>query len=516
MRINVKIGLVILSLTVFLLFTNSSYSKDNSINLSELTLKQAQELMQMGKLTSVELVDYYLDRIERYDQNGVKLFSVAQINPKAIEIAKALDAERSQNKLRGLLHGIPILLKDNIDTSDGMANTAGSLALKNNYPKDDAFLVQNLREAGAIILGKTNLSEWANFRSTKSSSGWSANWGQAKNPYNIKKSPCGSSSGSGVSVAANLTLLAIGTETDGSVTCPAAMNGIVGIKPSVGTVSRDGIIPISHTQDTAGPMARTVADAVVLLQAMVKVDKNDSLHQKGLNNYSQHLKVDGLKGKRIGIVRNLMDYDHSFDKAFDLAVKVLQENGAIIVDNTNLPNLDKVYKSELTVLLHEFKQGINQYLSNAATGLTLSHLIEFNQQNAAKEMQYFAQELFVMANSSGGLNDKQYLKAKQQAKLLAGKEGIDAILAKHDLDLLVAPTTSKAWDINLESGDKFLGSATSPAAVAGYPHITVPMGFIDGLPVGISFFGTNLSEGLLIEVAYGYEQATKHRKAPRL
>jgi len=507
----------LVSLAVFITASSSVLAQSkHSDPLHELSLTKANELLNSGKLTSVELVNYYLSRIAKYDKNGLTINAVAQINKQALAIAKQLDEERKQGKSRGPLHGIPVMLKDNIDTHDGMANTAGSIALKDNFPKDDAFIVQRLRKAGAIILGKTNLSEWANFRSTRSSSGWSGLWGQSKNPYDITKSTCGSSAGSGAAVSANLTLLAIGTETDGSITCPSSINGIVGIKPSLGTVSRDGIIPISHSQDTAGPMAKTVTDAVLLLDAINGFDANDPAPIKATQYLAKHLKLDGLKGKRIGVVRNLMGYDKDLDAVFEQSLLALKKQGAIIVDNTDIPNREAAGGHEYTVLLYEFKHGLNHYFKAANSPLTLEKLIAFNQQHKQQEMPHFGQEIFMQAQSKGALTDKAYLQAQREAKRLMGKDGIDAVLAKHNLDLLIAPSNQPAWKIDWKNGDNYKGAASSPAAIAGYPHITVPMGFVGKLPVGISFFGANLSEATLIEAAYGFEQATMNRKPPAL
>ncbi|MFT4927504.1 MAG: amidase [Phenylobacterium sp.] len=410
------------------------------ISLEEATLGQLQQQIESGKLSSEAVVQYYLDRIKRYDDNGVQLNSVGQLNQNALKEAKALDKERLDKGVRGLLHGMPILLKDNIDTADGMANTAGSMALQNNYPADDAFLVKQLRHAGAIILGKANLSEWANFRSTHSSSGWTGLYGQSKNPYDVTRSPCGSSSGSGISVAANLTMLAVGTETDGSVICPAAVNGIVGIKPSLGTVSRDGIIPIGHSQDTAGSMARTVTDAVHLLAAMVAVDKQDSGAVKSKIDYVSHLKDAGLKGKRIGVVRNLMGYHPGLDATFEKAILVLKEHGAIIVDNADIATVGQWDEAEYEVLLYEFKADLNAYLSTTSADQpkSLAELIRYNKQHAPQEMPHFGQEIFLMAQEKNPLTDKDYLKHKKDAKRLSGKEGIDATLVKYKVDILIA------------------------------------------------------------------------------
>tara|TARA_R110000744_G_scaffold74350_5_gene148518 strand:+ start:11533 stop:13068 length:1536 start_codon:yes stop_codon:yes gene_type:complete len=504
-------------ITLVLLYPLSVYSQNN-ITLQDLTVIKAHNMMADKQLTSEALVNYYLDRIARIDAKGPQLNSVVQLNKNAIKRAQELDVIYKKSGKVGALHGIPVLLKDNIDTIDGMANTAGSWALKNNYPKDDAFLVQQLKNAGAIILGKTNLSEWANFRSTSSSSGWSGLWGQSKNPYDLTTSPCGSSAGSGVAIAADLALLAVGTETDGSVTCPSAINGIVGIKPTLGTISRDGIIPIAHSQDTAGPMARSVTDAVMLLSALTAVDADDNAALSAPTDYMSHLKLDGIKGKRIGVARNLMGYHGQLDAVFEQAIVDLQAQGAIIVDSTNFTNSDVWGDAEFEVLLYEFKHGLNAYLAGTDdhTPKSLEALIAFNLAHADKEMPYFKQEIFEMAQAKGPLTDDRYLAALQLAKKSTQAEGIDALLAKHKLDLIIAPTTGPAWKTDWINGDHYLGAASSAAAISGYPHITVPMGYVHGLPVGLSMFSGKLQEGKLIEVAYGYEQSTLHRKSPVL
>ncbi|TWX68945.1 amidase [Colwellia sp. C1TZA3] len=503
-------------IAVLILCTLSACSKTN-INHHELTVTKAHSMMASEQLTSEALVNYYLERIAKIDDQGPQLNAVVQLNKNALKRAQALDEIYKKSGKVGPLHGIPILLKDNIDTIDGMANTAGSWALKNNYPKDDAFLVQQLKNAGAIILGKTNLSEWANFRSTSSSSGWSGLWGQSKNPYDITTSPCGSSAGSGVAIAADLALLAVGTETDGSVTCPSAINGIVGIKPTLGTISRDGIIPIAHSQDTAGPMARTVTDAVMLLDALTAVDIKDNAALSA-TNYISHLKIGGIKGKRIGVARNLMGYHGQLDAVFEQAIVDLKAQGAIIVDATNFTNTDAWGDAEFEVLLYEFKQGLNAYLADTDdnTPKSLAALIAFNLAHPDKEMPYFKQEIFEMAQAKGKLTDQRYRSALLLAKKLTQEEGIDALLAEHQLDLIIAPTTGPAWKTDWINGDHYLGAASSAAAISGYPHITVPMGYVHGLPVGLSMFSGKLQEGKLIEVAYGYEQSTLHRRAPVL
>ncbi|WP_448568210.1 amidase [Thalassotalea ganghwensis] len=506
-----------MSLIRFVVLITALYALNtNAIEQPASTIKGLQQQLSEGTISSEQLVNYYITRIKQVDQAGPTLNSVSQLNANAITRAKALDAMRKKGELLGEMHGIPVLLKDNIDTVDDMSNSAGSIALAQHFPADDAFLVQQLKNVGAIILGKTNLSEWANFRSTASSSGWSSLYGQTKNPYDITRSPCGSSSGSGVAVAAELATVAIGTETDGSVTCPSAINGIVGIKPTLGTVSRDGIIPIAHSQDTAGPMARTVSDAVILLDAITAFDHNDRDALKVTTRYSQHLKHDGLKGKRIGVVRSLTGYHHQLDQVFEQAIADLREQGAIIVDELAIESEKDWASAEFDILLYEFKTDLNAYLKTTKSELpkSLNELIAFNQANASKAMPYFNQEIFEMAQAKGDLTSKEYLTALKQAKQASQADGIDKLLAEHKLDLLIAPTTGPAWKIDWVNGDHYLGAASSAAAVAGYPHITVPMGYIHKLPVGISFFGTKLSEPTLIEAAFSYEQATKHRKAP--
>ncbi len=507
----IKYALVTISLLACSIETRAALQPSLSVN-------QIHQKMQNKQLTSEQLVKFYLQRIALFDDKGKKLNAVVQLNENAISQAKALDEHFLQHGFKGPLHGIPILLKDNIDTLDGMANTAGSYALENNYPKKEAYLVKQLKDSGAIILGKTNLSEWANFRSFKASSGWSALYGQSKNAYDVSATPCGSSSGSAIAVAANFATITVGTETDGSITCPAAMNSVVGIKPTLGTISRAGIIPIAHSQDTAGPLARNVTDAVILLSVMVDADKNDKGYLASNINYISHLKKDGLKGKRIGIARNLMGYHQALDNVFEQAVEDLKKQGAIIIDNTNIANAKAWGQHEFEVLLYEFKDGLNRYLATTDKDIpkSLLEMIQYNKQHAAIEMPHFAQELFELAQTKGNLSDKTYINALMQAKKLTQKDGIDALLKTYNLDLIIAPTTSPAWKIDLKKGDNYLGSASSAAAISGYPHITLPMGYVDNLPVGISMFSGKLREGILIEAAYGFEQATLHRVPPSL
>ncbi len=483
----------------------------------EVSIADLQKRMAAGTLTSLTLTQAYLDRIAAIDDAGPTLNAVIETNPDALKEADALDAERKAGKLRGPLHGIPVLLKDNIDAVP-MVNSAGSLALANHKPKSDAFLVARLREAGAVILGKTNLSEWANFRSTRSTSGWSGRGGQTKNPYALDRNPCGSSSGTGTAIAANLASVGIGTETDGSILCPSAVAGLVGIKPTVGLVSRSGIIPISHSQDTAGPMARSVADAAALLTAIAAPDAADAASKERTNattiDYTAHLKADALKGARIGVVRKLMGYQPDTDAAMERAIAALKAAGATVVD-AEIPTLGEWDKPEYEVLLYEFKADLETYLATSgAPYKTLAELIGFNKQNPAKEMPYFAQEIFEQANAKGPLTDKAYLEARDKARRLAGPEGIDAALKKQDLDALVAPAMSPAWPTDPVNGDHFVGAGYGAAAVARYPSITVPMGDAHGLPLGIAFMGPAWSEARLVELAYAYEQASKARKPP--
>lgn len=489
--------------------------------MEELTIQQMQEKQSTGELTSRELVRMYLERIALIDQSGPTLNAVIELNPQALEIAARMDDERAQGKLRGLMHGIPILIKENIDTADGMMTTAGSLALEGWHATQDAFVAARLRDAGAVILGKTNLSEWANFRSTHSSSGWSSRGGQTRNPYALDRSPCGSSSGSGAAVAANLCAAAVGTETDGSVICPAQTNGIVGIKPTLGLVSRTGIIPISHSQDTAGPMARTVADAAILLGAMTGVDPRDGpTHDsqgRAHTDYTQFLERDGLQGARIGVARSFFGPNPKVDALIEQCLEVLKAQGAMLVDPVKVKNADRLGKSEIEVLYYDFKADLNAYLSGVGPGFphSMEELIAFNEQNRARVMPYFGQEQMLKAQAKGPLDEAAYRKALDTSLRLSRAEGIDMAITRHNLTALVAPSGDPAWLIDLVNGDAPGGGCTSPAAVAGYPHITVPAGFVHGLPVGLSFFGPAWSEPALIRLAYAFEQATHYRRPPR-
>ena len=497
-------------------------AKPAAFDLEELTITDLQQGLQSGKYTSRELVEKYSDRITDIDKKGPGLYSVIEMNPDAERIAVALDRERKEKGPRSPLHGIPILLKDNIDTQDRMMTTAGSLALVGAKPQRDAFIAQRLREAGAVILGKTNLSEWANFRSTKSSSGWSGRGGQTKNPYVLERNPCGSSSGSGAAVAANLCAAAVGTETDGSVVCPSSANSLVGIKPTIGLVSRTGIIPIAHSQDTAGPMARTVSDAAILLAAMTGLDSRDEATNasrgKSATDYTQFLDKDGLRGIRLGVARKHFGFNERVDKLMNDLLAEMKKLGAVLVDPADIPTTGKFDDSEFEVLLYEFKADLNAYLAGLgpqAPVRSLKDVIAFNENNSAREMPYFGQDIMIKAEAKGPLTSKPYLAALRKNHLLTRAQGIDAVMKKNRLDALVAPTGGPAWPTDWVNGDHFTGGYSSASAVAGYPHITVPAGYVFGLPVGISFFGGAFSEPRLIKIAYAFEQATKVRRPPQ-
>lgn len=495
----------------------SAQTDMKTFELDEATIADLQAAMSAGKWTSRRITEMYLDRIATVDK---KINSVIEVNPDALAIADAMDRERKSGKVRSQMHGIPVLIKDNIDTADKMKTTAGSLALLDApAPKQDAFLVQKLREAGAVIIGKTNLSEWANFRSNDSSSGWSGRGGQTRNPYILDRNPCGSSSGSGAAAAANLAAATIGTETDGSILCPSSINGIVGLKPTLGLVSRSGVIPIAHSQDTAGPMTRTVADAAVLLSAMVGMDAADSITTTAKIgfDYTQYLQKDGLKGARIGVARQYFGRNSRVDKVLETALQALKDGGATLVD-VNFPTMGKFGDAEYQVLLYEFKEDLNKYL--AARGgqyKSLADLIKFNEDNKEKEMPYFGQDIFIAANEKPNLEDRAYRLALLQSKVMTQDQGIDAVVKKDNLDAIFAPSNAPTWMIDLVSGDcgsGYVGSS-SLAAVAGYPNITVPAGFINELPIGVSFFGRAFTEPALIKIAYAFEQATKARRAPK-
>jgi amidase len=495
-----------------------------SFELAETTIADLQEEMKSGRLTSRSIAEKYISRIDSVDRQGPTLRSVIELNPDAFKIAEALDSERREKGPRGPMHGIPVLIKDNIDTADRMATTAGSLALVGSKPPADAFVIRQLRQAGAVILGKTNLSEWANIRSNKSTSGWSGRGGLTKNPYALDRNPSGSSSGSAVAVSSNLCAVAVGTETDGSIVSPSSINGIVGIKPTVGLISRSGIIPISHSQDTAGPIARNVRDAAILLSAMAahndEYDTSKVISKTRVppgGDYTQYLDPAALKGRRIGVVRKYFGFHRDVDKVINYALEALKAQGAILVDPADISTIGQLDAAELTVLLYELKADLNRYLSELGPNApvhSLKEIIEFNERNAEKELPYFGQELFLKAEANGPLTSKEYREALHRCAKLARKEGIDAVMDKHKLDALVAPTDGPAWLTDLIDGDHYIGGSSTAAAVAGYPSITVPAGYVHGLPVGISFFGRAWSEPVLLALAYAFEQATKHRQAP--
>ena len=492
-------------------------------SLEEVTLAQLQAGMASGAMTAHSITQQYLARIDELDRRGPTLRYVIEINPDALSIADGLDRERKAGRVRGPLHGIPILLKDNLDTADRMTTTAGSYALAGSIPLQDSTVAAKLRAAGAILLGKTNLSEWANFRSSHSSSGWSGRGGQAKNPYVLDRNPCGSSSGSAAGVAANLSALAIGTETDGSIVCPSSANGIVGIKPTLGLVSRAGIIPIAHSQDTAGPMARTVRDAAILLGVLTGVDSRDSATSstgaRSLTDYTTFLDANGLRGARIGVARTkFFGYSDVTDKVINDAIDAMKAQGAVIVDPANIETAGKFDDSEFDVLLYEFKADLNGYLASLgpkAPVKTLQDIIDYNDRHKDQEMPYFGQEIMIQAQAKGPLTEKKYLDELASNLKMSRTDGIDATMDKYKLDAIVAPTGGPAWTTDVINGDHFSGASSTPAAVAGYPNINVPAGFSHNLPIGISFFGRAYSEPALIKIAYAYEQATKHRRAPR-
>jgi amidase len=490
--------------------------------LNELSAAQLQDGMRAGRYTARRLVELYLQRIAQIDAAGPALRAVIETNPDALAIADALDAERKAKGPRGPLHGIPVLIKDNIDTGDKMLTTAGSLALIGGPAPRDAFVVERLRSAGVVILGKTNLSEWANIRSTRSTSGWSARGGQVKNPYVLDRNPCGSSSGTGAAIAANLAAIGVGTETDGSVVCPSSVSALVGIKPTIGLVSRTGIIPIAHSQDTAGPMARTVSDAATLLNAMVGVDARDAAMGSAptaREDYTAALKADALKGARIGVARTqYFGYSAQADALVDAAIALMKAQGATIVDPADIPTASRLDACEIDVLLYELKADLNAYLATrgtAAAASTLKDLIAFNERERAREMPYFGQELFIRAEAKGPLTAPEYRAVSTQCRRLARDEGIDAVMTTHQLDALVVPTLGPAWPIDLVNGDHITGAGSTPAAVAGYPSITVPAGWVGELPVGMLFMGRAWSESRLIGLAFAYEQASRHRRPPK-
>jgi amidase len=490
--------------------------------LQEITIRQLQDKMDSGELTAYDILESYRDRIEELDRNGPALNAVIVLNPDALETAERLDVERASNGPRGPLHGIPVMVKDNIDTADRMATTAGSLALEGSLAAQDAHIVHRLRAAGAIILAKTNLSEWANFRSRNSTSGWSSLGGQTKNPYALDRNPCGSSSGSAVAVAANLCPVAVGTETDGSIICPANVNSLVGIKPTLGLVGRSGIIPIAHSQDTAGPMARTVADAALLLGALVGQDPRDAATKRcdGLSysDYTQFLDPDGMRGARIGVARNFFGFNSHVDRILEACIEEMRRLGAEIIESADVETAQELWEPEREVLLYEFKAGLDRYLSGLGPDVpvhSLGDVIKFNVKHREKMMPYFDQEHMLAAAEKDPLTDQAYLNALAQCRQLSQADGIDKTMREHQLDAIVAPSGRPAWPIDLINGDVGSHGSSSPAAVAGYPNITVPAGHVFGLPVGISFFAGAFQEPTLIKLAYAFEQATGARWTPQ-
>jgi amidase len=493
-----------------------------SFELDEMTISDLEDGMKSGRFTARSLVEKYSARIDEIDKHGPAINSVLELNPDALSIADALDQERKSKGPRGPLHGIPVLIKDNIDTADRMMTTAGSLALVGSKPAKDSFVAERLRTAGAVILGKTNLSEWANIRSSHSTSGWSGRGGLTKNPYALDRNPCGSSSGSGAGVSANLCAAAIGTETDGSIVCPSSSNGVAGIKPTVGLVSRGGIIPISHSQDGAGPMCRTVRDAAIMLGALTGIDPRDSATNASQGNsstdYAQFCDPHGLKGARIGVARKYFGFNDAVDALMEQSLDVMKKQGATLIDPADIETVGKFDESELLVLMYELKADLNAYLAGLGPNSpvrTLKDVIDFNDRNREKEMPYFGQDLFVKAEAKGPLTEKAYLDALAKNHQLARIEGIDSTMDKYHLDATVAPTGGPAWITDLVNGDHVAGGSSNAAAVAGYPNINVTAGFISGLPVGISFFARAWSEPTLIRLSFAFEQATKARQSPR-
>ena len=492
-----------------------------AFELDEATVDELQRGMSSGKYTADSLTAKYLNRILSIDKEGPTINSVIELNPDALHIASELDKERKAGRTRGRLHGIPVVIKDNIDTHDRMTTTAGSLALGGSIPPQDSFLAKRLREAGAVIIGKTNLSEWANFRSSHSTSGWSGRGGQTKNPYVLDRNPCGSSSGTGAAIAANLATIGIGTETDGSVVCPSNANSLVGIKPTLGLISRIGIVPISHSQDTAGPMARTVTDAAILLSVLTGIDPRDDATKasggKSLVDYTRALDADGLKGARIGVHRKAFGFNDAVDKLMNDCIDIIKRHGATVIDPADIPTQGKFDDSELEVLLYEFKADLNAYLASLgprAPVKSLKEIIDFNEQYRDREMPWFGQDIMTKAQAKGPLTEKAYRDALAKNHRLSRKEGIDFVMDKNRLDALIAPTGGPPWPTDWVNGDHFAGGYSTASAVAGYPHVTVPAGYLFGLPVGLSFFGRAWSEPTLIKFAYAFEQATKIRRPP--
>ena len=529
MKLNILFRQIIrisLFLNLIILFScNSEPTKDDNVVLTdfsfeEINITQLQKGYQNGDFTIKQVIQTYLDRIEAIDNNGSELNTIIQVNPEAIAIAIQLDKELKEGKSRGVLHGIPVIIKDNIDTHDEMFTTAGSRALEGSKPLQDSYVAKQLKAAGAIIIAKANLSEWANFRGEMSSSGWSGINGQTKNPYILDRNPCGSSSGSGAAVSAGLSIIAIGTETNGSIVCPANANGVVGIKPTVGLISRSGIIPISFTQDTAGPMTRTVTDAAICLGALTGIDSTDTKtlakNKKSYTDYTQFLKTDGLKGKRIGLYTQPLGNNYKVDTIFQQAVAYIKSKGAEIIKIDKIGE-DNVGRLSFQVMLYEYKDGLNKYFTSLGANATiksLEELIAFNKKDSI-ELGFYDQRYLEMALEMKDLDSEEYKTTLSNMLNGARKNGLDKVLNEHQLDAIIAPTGGPAWKTDHINGDSFGLGSSSPAAQSGYPNITVPMGFIDELPVGISFFGKAWSEPLLLEIAYAYEQGTKHRKAPK-
>ncbi len=492
-----------------------------AFDLNEATIDELQRAMSGGRETAQSLTRKYLDRIDNVDKQGPAVNSVIETNPDALAIASELDKERKAGRGRGRLHGIPVLIKDNIDTHDRMTTTAGSLALAGSIPPQDSLVARKLRDAGAVIIGKTNLSEWANFRSSHSSSGWSGRGGQTKNPYVLDRNPCGSSSGTGAAIAANFATIGIGTETDGSVVCPSNANSLVGIKPTLGLISRAGIVPIAHSQDTAGPMCRTVTDAAIVLGALTGIDVRDEATKasggKFLVDYTKSLDQNGLKGARIGVHRKAFGFNDAVDKLMNDCIDIIKRHGATVIDPADIPTQGKFDDSELEVLLYEFKADLNSYLASLgprAPVKSLKEIIDFNEQYRDREMPWFGQDIMTKAQAKGPLTEKAYRDALAKNHRLSRKEGIDLVMEKNKLDALIAPTGGPPWPTDWVNGDHFTGGYSTASAVAGYPHITVPAGYLFGLPVGLSFFGRAWSEPVLIKFAYAFEQATKVRRPP--
>jgi amidase len=498
-------------------------------DLDELTIADLQSGMASGKYTAELLALKYLDRIDRIDdldKDGPALNSVIELNPQVLGIAVDMDKERKAGRVRGPLHGIPVLIKDNIDTHDRMMTTAGSLALQGSIARQDSTVAKKLRDAGAVIIGKTNLSEWANFRSSHSSSGWSGRGGQTKNPYVLDRNPCGSSSGTGAAIAANLAAIGVGTETDGSVVCPSNANSLVGIKPTLGLISRAGIIPIAHSQDTAGPMCRTVRDAAILLDALAGVDERDVatrdsfaiLAKSTFKGFANYLDANGLKGARIGVQRKSFGFNDAVDKVMNQCIDTMKRLGATVVDPADIPTQGKFDDTELEVLLYEFKADLNKYLASLGPNApvkSLKEIIDFNEKNRDRELPYFGQDIMVKAQAKGPLSEKKYRDALAKNHLMSRTQGIDAVMIKNKLDAIIAPTGGPPWPTDLANGDHFTGGYSTASAVAGYPHVTVPAGYVFGMPVGISFFGRAWSEPTLIKFAFAFEQATKARRPPK-